>query len=329
MVTYCQYVKACTQLAYYELAGAYSHSCYEDFSMAVLITGAPDPTLGQGGGAIYAAGFHILSIKACNFTGNTASRVNVTDFRAGRGAGGAISINSDTPILSPCGAGRVTITACRFTNNDANSGGAIQAVGSGHRAQNFDSTSSSGISYGRYNASYLASLPYASYSFAAQTSTYCTISDSVFEGNSALLGGGALSILQGYSVQLTNLSFADSTTPLYGGAIAVANGSGLFTDRCTFTGCTAAQGGAIYAVASSEAFIRDILIPQWRNPSIYQTDVYNLGRQMGCAVSLSNSVFVDNSAATAGAAVYMSGVNQLVSEGNSFIRGQAGTQGVH
>ena len=295
----------------------------------IVFTGTtPDPTLGQGGGAIYAASFNILSIKASNFTGNTASRVNITDFKLGRGAGGAISINSDTVIVSSCGAGRVTISACRFTDNHANSGGAIQAVGSGHLAQTFNSNSNSRISYGRYNVSYLTSLPYNSYSFAAQTSAYCTVIDSIFEGNSALLGGGALSVLQGYSVQLTNLSFADNTTPLYGGAIAVANGSGLFTDRCTFTACTAAQGGAIYAVAPSEAYVQQNVIPLWRNYNIYPADVYKLGRQMGSAISLSNNVFVDSSATMAGAAVYMFGDNQLVSQGNTFTGGQAGTQGV-
>ena len=296
--------------------------------MFFVNTGAtPDPTLGQGGGAIYAASFNVLSIKGSNFTGNIASRVNITDFKLGRGAGGAISINSDTVIQSSCGAGRVTISACHFIDNHANSGGAIQAVGSGHLAQTFNSKSNSRTSYGRYNVSYLASLPYDSYTFAAQTSAYCTVSDSIFQGNSALLGGGALSVLQGYTVQLTNLSFTDNTTPLYGGAIAVANGSGLFTESCTFKACTAAQGGAIYAVAPSEAYIQLNVIPLWRNFNIYPNDVYKLGRQMGSAVSLSNNVFVDSSATTAGAAVYMSGVSQLVSQRNTFTGGQAGTQG--
>ena len=295
----------------------------------IAVTGTtPDPTLGQGGGAIYAVSFNVLSIKGSNFTGNTASRVNITDFKLGRGAGGAISINSDAVSLSSCGAGRVTISACHFTDNHANSGGAIQAVGSGHLAQTFNSRSNSRTSYGRYNVSYLASLPFNSYTFAAQTMAYCTVSDSVFEGNSALLGGGALSVLQGYSVQLTNLSFTDNTTPLYGGAIAVANGSGLFTESCTFKACTAAQGGAIYAVAPSEAYIQFNVIPLWRNFNIYPSDVYKLGRQMGSAVSLSNNVFVDSSATTAGAAVYMSGDSQLVSQENTFTGGQAGTQGV-
>ena len=287
----------------------------------------PDPTLGQGGGAIYAASFNVLSIKSSIFTSNTASRVNITDFRAGRGAGGAISINSDAPILSSCSAGRVTITTCRFTDNHANSGGAVQLVGSGHLAQSFNKNSR--ISYGRYNVSYLDSLPYDSYTFSAQTAAYCTISDSSFEGNSALLGGGGISILQGYSAQLTNLAFSDNATPLYGGAIAVANGSAIFSDRCTFRACNATQGGAVYAVAPSESYILSSIIPLWRNYNIYVPDVYKLGRQMGSAVSLFNNMFMDNSATTAGAAVYMSGDNQLVSQGNTFTRGQAGTQGLY
>lgn len=73
----------------------------------------PDPTMGQGGGAIYAASFNALNITSSVFTQNTASRVNITDFKAGRGAGGAISINSDALITSTCSAGLVSITGNR------------------------------------------------------------------------------------------------------------------------------------------------------------------------------------------------------------------------
>ena len=202
----------------------------------------------------------------------------------------------------------------------------MQLVGSGHQAQSYSSASSN-ISYGRYNVSYLDSLPYTSYSFCALSSAFCTISNSVFDGNSALLGGGGLSVLQGYSVQLTNVSFTDSTTPLYGGAIAVANGSAVFSTGCTFTGCTASQGGAVYAVTSSEAYIAASVIPLWRNAFIYASDVYKLGRQMGSAVTLTSNKFKDNVATGAGGAVYMSGDNQFVSQGNTFSEGRAGTQG--
>ena len=228
--------------------------------------------------------------------------------------------------LVPCTEASFSIV-CHVTDNEANSGGAVQLVGSGHQAQSFSSATSN-ASYGRYNASYLDSLPYTSYSFSALTSVFCTISDSIFDGNSALLGGGGLSVLQGYSVQLTNVSFTDSSAELYGGAIAVANGSALFSSRCTFTGCTASQGGAVYAVASSEAYIVASVIPLWRNAFIYASDVYKLGRQMGCTVSLTNNTFLDNTASAAGAAVFMSGDNQLVSQGNTFTGGRAGTQGL-
>lgn len=73
----------------------------------------PDPTLGQGGGAIYAASFNVLNITSSTFSQNTASRVNITDFKQGRGAGGAISVNSDTLITSSCSAGIVSITGAR------------------------------------------------------------------------------------------------------------------------------------------------------------------------------------------------------------------------
>ena len=83
----------------------------------------------------------------------------------------------------------------------------------------------------------------------------------------------------------------------------------------------------MYALASSEAYITASVIPLWRNAFIYASDVYKLGRQMGSSVTLSGSTFVDNVATAAGAAVYMSGDNQLVSQGNTFSGGQAGTQG--
>jgi len=78
--------------------------------LAVPAGTTPDPTLGQGGGAVYAASFNVLNITTSTFSGNTASRVNITDFKAGRGAGGAISINSDALITSSCSAGLVSIT---------------------------------------------------------------------------------------------------------------------------------------------------------------------------------------------------------------------------
>ncbi len=82
------------------------------------------------------------------------------------------------------------------------------------------------------------------------TAAFCVISNSRFDGNCALLGGGALSVLQGYSLQLNDVCFQDSSTTLYGGAIAVANGSAVITKGCAFTDCSASEGGAIYATAS-------------------------------------------------------------------------------
>ena len=40
----------------------------------------PDPTLGLGGGAIYAAGFHVLNITAFTLTDNATLRLSVTAF---------------------------------------------------------------------------------------------------------------------------------------------------------------------------------------------------------------------------------------------------------
>ena len=190
-------------------------------------------------------------------------------------------------------------------------------------------TSGSNVDYGKYTAAYLDSLPYASYSFCGLTTAFCVISNTSFEGNSALLGGGSLSVLQGYSVQLDSVTFQNSTSPLYGGAIAVANGSAVISSGCTFTDCSASEGGAIYATASTEAYITASVIPQWRDAYIYASDVYKLGRQMGSLVNLANSTFKDNVASTAGGAVSMSGDSQLVSQGNTFTGSQAGTQGQH
>ncbi len=130
-------------------------------------------------------------------------------------------------------------------------------------------------------------------------------------------------------MQLNNVSFQDSSTPMYGGAIAVANGSAVITNGCTFTDCSASEGGAIYATASSEGYIAATVIPQWRDAYIYASDVYKLGRQMGSLVNLANSSFVGNVASNAGGAVYMSGDNQLVSQGNTFVASQAGAQGMY
>ena len=71
---------------------------------------------------------------------------------AGRGAGGAISINSD-PVIDPspgvCTAGVVDIKHTTFSGNRANSGGAMVMAGAGHQAICFQSTSSPQLGFGR------------------------------------------------------------------------------------------------------------------------------------------------------------------------------------
>lgn len=71
---------------------------------------------------------------------------------AGRGAGGAISINSD-PVIDPspgvCTAGVVDIKHTTFVGNRANSGGAVMMAGGGHQATCFQSTSSPQVGFGR------------------------------------------------------------------------------------------------------------------------------------------------------------------------------------
>lgn len=88
----------------------YAGNCQLIAKLAVPTGTAPDPTLGEGGSAIYAASFNVLNITSSTFLQNSASKVNITDFKAGRGAGGAISINSDALITSSCSAGTVSIT---------------------------------------------------------------------------------------------------------------------------------------------------------------------------------------------------------------------------
>lgn len=204
----------------------------------------------------------------------------------------------------------------------------MQLVGGGHSA--VCNNSATNNSYGSYSASYLASLPYASYAFCGLAATpYCTISNSRFEDNAALLGGGSISVLQSYSVQLSNLTFTNSTTPLCGGAVAVANGSAVTSSNCTYTACTAAAGGAIYALSPSETFISSVVLPQFKSTYIYAADVYKIGRQMGSAVTLMGNTFDSNQATGAGGAVHVFGDSHLVSQGNTFMFGQAGTQGMH
>lgn len=167
-----------------------------------------------------------------------------------------------------------------------------------------------------------------SYSFCGLSPTpYCTISDSSFDSNTASLGGGSLAVLQGYSVQMNNLTFTNSSSLLYGGAVAVSNGSALYSTSCTFTNCSAASGGAVYAVSSSESYLSSVVIPQFRTTFIYASDMYKYIRQLGSALTLTGNTFTGNTASIAGGAVHVSGTNQLVSQGNTFINGRASAQG--
>ncbi len=102
------YSSRLTEQPYKQASYAENHQLIA--KLAVPAGTTPDPTLGQGGGAVYAASFNVLNFTSSTFSGNIASRVNITDFKAGRGAGGAISINSDALITSSCSAGLVSIT---------------------------------------------------------------------------------------------------------------------------------------------------------------------------------------------------------------------------
>ena len=130
-----------------------------------------------------------------------------------------------------------------------------------------------------------------------------------FLANSAVLGGGSLSLLQvrnvglvacprphdrfeelaalvqGYSLSVTGSSFLGSSAPL-GGAVALANGSALALSGATFSGCQASFGGAVYSRAPTQAQLQAILAPPFPTSLANPSTVYTYGRQMGSALSM-------------------------------------------
>ena len=224
---------------------------------------------GHNGGAISLAGNTSGNDKAlienCKFDGNTTTTyaaANATEASSDSGRGGAIFVNKAT----------ANVKNCEFVNNAAlhntdvtvtlknNAQGGAIYVGYSSKLtldSNCTFTGNHSDQFGGAIFSYIANT-YAG-TFKNNTSddhggAICqydgnatVASGAVFEGNTAVNGGGAIFHTKGLTV--SNATFKNNSTSAgQGGAIfseLVATATATIKDGCTFEGNTAPHGGAI------------------------------------------------------------------------------------
>lgn len=198
-----------------------------------------------GGGAVGALSSSQVDVSGCTFDGNHAS------------TGGAVGLTFTAGVLSGCaftgnsatneggavsGTTVLTITVCTFNSNSAGSGagtgragGAVHARGTTAIDDCLFLNNSSGKSGGAIEIQYGSLL----------------LSGTTFSGNTAVLLGGAASIMQG---NVTACTFHGNTAGDSGAAVSVSGQNSTFA-RCTFSGNTAhGRGGGGVAAFGPASF---------------------------------------------------------------------------
>lgn len=150
-------------------------------------------------------------------------------------------------------------------------------------------------------------------------SRYCTIVDSVFEGNSAPfgIGGAILSYATNNGLSVIS-SLLSNNSAVQGGGIAMFSHNGnVFISLCQFTGNRAVNGGAIASLFYNVLYVE--------NSVILNNVVSGKGGGIYCnsnnyAVQVTDSLIANNSA-TYGAGSYFGPDHDVVMFTNSTIHG--------
>ena len=205
----------------------------------------------KNGGAIHVTDSHQATTANCTFTSNTASS-----------DGGAIYHKSSV---------QMTVTNSHFTGNSGTEGGAISTVGSlqvsGTEFTGNQSTTGRAGAVMIWNA---VTVEFNNCEFSSNTAKtnggavakggnsggVLKITDSDFEGNSALGGeGGALMLQSSPSVTITGSTFTGNSAKTNGGVIKNnSSTTGLKIENSEFTNNTAGDaGGVLYQQDSNPA----------------------------------------------------------------------------
>jgi hypothetical protein len=202
------------------------------------------------GGAIYSGPFSTISFTSCNFQRNIATK------------GGVAYIGTSSNI---------SFTKCTFRSNNATKmAGAVYLKSNGVAV--FDECTAVGNSVTGASAAYVSSSPVGQggvHYFEELTSV--TMSDSLFENNTAQGGGGCINLKTNtIALKLTNVIFRTNEAGHSGGAIhrdssGVTNPPNVIIDRCRFIGNKAGtkneenkmNGGAIAFAGFTKMMLKD------------------------------------------------------------------------
>jgi hypothetical protein len=266
-----------------------------------------------GGGAVYVVTSASPTFEDCLFEGNVAlagggaasleswtstsfSRCTF-DLNSGNTTGGAISTFLADSVFTGCtftdntcgqyggavflGASTTQLTGCYLTDNRGNwGGGAVMGFQGG-------SLTIASCTFARNQAPIGPGGAIGSNMGSSASTLTTLVSDCIFEGNTAVNGGG-LEIGGIVSTVVRDCLFAGNTATTSGGGIYFAPVSGNASIlNCTVVGNDAAVGGGIYFGSNPSAMIDSIV---WGNtdtgPDADQVFVTNSG---GTDVSISNS----------------------------------------
>jgi hypothetical protein len=237
---------------------------------------------GSNGGAVNTLGSQ-LTVVDCTFTGNSAhgSGGGADAGPGGQGGiGGAIytdgvNLNADAP--------RSVLSRCTFRNNTAGDhAGAvfnytIPGTGSVSVVSRCTFDNNSVPEPGTFYVGSSGAL----YTQGADTS----IVDSTFSGNSAPLGGGAVSFHTDRTSRVANCTFsgnrvrydAAAHTGSVGGAVAMYNATPFYFSHCTFAGNRAGNGAAIFNGTGvrfkSCAFADNLGAVEWNGHTVWATAI--------------------------------------------------------
>ena len=256
------------------------------------------------GGAVYNSGSSSIEKISGTFIGNSADK------------GGAIS-NAGTSEQ-----GTITIADSTFTNNKAaTGGGAIHNMGSAKMqiTNSFFTSNRANVSGNNFGGG------------AVYNRGLIDVSNTSFDNNSALYGGAIHNVAEDNNAAeatFADVTFANNTATQDGGAIYNGNNATIISLTGTFSNNAASnRGGAIYNSGSSS--IEKISATFDGNSADKGGAISNAGTSEQGTITIADSTFTNNKAATDGGAIHNMAAALINFTGNNVFSGNTNANGLN
>jgi len=215
--------------------------------------------------------------------------------------------------------GSLTLRDCIFEGNQARIGGAIYG--------GFGTLHLDGCKFAN-NIATAFSTPIGGGAMASEGIEDLRIANSVFEGNSAELGG-ALNLRHVQMMEITSTIFTKNTASSYGGAIGALYGQQARISVCVFHDNDAMSGGALYSysIVGDAVFVLDCVFQE--NRAEFSGGAIYSGSDFDGEIVVSRSTFDRNRAGFDGGALFREASYESHANVNdcSFIGNGAGKKG--